>query len=360
MYPFKKAVRNAVGMLCLGALLSVCLTACNQTSDPLYYRYNYDLSEYITLGEYNGIPAVYTSAEITDETVELEIQSTLAYYASEEEIDDGASFGNIVYFSSIASLDGEKIDDYCEEEAKLTLGFSNYGEEIDNVLTGAKAGDVVSSTRTLPDEAIYDVYAGCTLEYTITVQKVCKSVTPQLSDLFVQAYLDFDSVEEYRTAVREALTEQVNSARTPLILKQVWETLTEQAVVLKYPEKELEEIYDQVEMELDQYIESIGITRTDYIEAVYGMTEEEYTARIEELAKNTVKEEMIIYSIARAENIQITDEQYDTFALYYAQNYGYSTIEEVEDAFGKDVVRAGVLADVTKEWLVDHAAVSEN
>ena len=54
------------------ALLAACamllpLTGCGKS--PLYYRYDYDLSEYITLGEYKNLPVTVSEINITEEVL---------------------------------------------------------------------------------------------------------------------------------------------------------------------------------------------------------------------------------------------------------------------------------------------------
>lgn len=336
------------------------LTGCSKANDPLHYRYNYDLSEYIDLAPYDGVPAIYTDAVVTDADVEMEIHSTLAYYASEKDIDTGAGRGNIVYFSADVTLNGAAVEEYCAEETSLTLGFASFGEEIDKALTGSKAGDVIEATRTLPNADAYAAYAGETLLYRITVARVCDAIIPELTDLFVQTVLNFDSVDAYRQAVRETLTEAAASNRSALLLSQVWPVVLEGTVVNKYPEKELEEIRDQVNREINTYLDTVGINRAEYIRIAYGKTEDEFDTYLDTLAKEQVKEEMIVYAIARAENIEATEEEYNRYAQIYMNKYGFTTVAEMENAFGKNVVRAAVLSDVTKLWVASHASVSES
>lgn len=354
----KHFAKGVCGVLCAVMLASGALTGCQKADDTLYYRYNYDLADYIDLGTYTGIPATASEISVTDDEVDMQIQSTLAYYAGEEDIDTPAAFGNVVYFDADVTLDGAALSEYAVEEGSLTLGFGTYGEDIDNALTGAQAGDTISATRTLPDSAEYGDYAGATLDYTITVERVCRTEIPELTDLYAQTVLNFDSADAYRTAVREAMEASAKSNRDALVLSQVWPQLVAETVVKKYPEKELTEIRDQVNMEVNSYVNAVGIDRDAYIELKYDMTADEFDAYIEELAKEQVKEEMIVYAIARAENIEVTDEDYATYAAIYASNYGYDTVEAMENAFGKQVVRAGVLSDVTKAWVGEHAAVS--
>ena len=354
----KHFAKSICGLFCAVAMTASALVGCAKSDDTLYYRYNYDLSDYIDLGTYNGIPAIASDVSVSDEAVDLEIQSTLSYYASEEEIDTPAETGNVVYFDADVTLDGTAVAEYAVEEGSLTLGFGTYGADIDTALTGVQAGDTRTSTRTLPDSEEYGDYASATLTYDITVRKVCRTDIPELTDLYAQTVLDFDSADAYRAAVREALESTARANRAALVLSQVWPKLMEETTVKKYPEKELDEIRNQVNREIDSYIAQIGINRDSYIELAYNMTTEEFDAYLDELAREQVKEEMIIYAVARAENIEVTDEDYDTYAAIYAENYGYDTVEEMENAFGKKVVRAGVLTDVTKAWIGEHAAVS--
>ena len=354
----KLFAKRICGMLCAALLVSSAMVGCQSKDDTLYYRYDYDLSEYIDLGTYSGIPATASDVSVTDDDVEMQIQSTLSYYAGEEEVDTPAAFGNVVYFDADVTLNGAALSEYAVEEGSLTLGFGTYGEDIDNALTGCQAGDTITATRTLPDSTEYGDYAGATLDYAITVERVCRTEIPELTDLYAQTVLNFDSAEAYRTAVREAMEASAKSKRDALILSQVWPKLVEETTVKKYPEKELTEIRNQINMEIDNYINAVGIDRDTYIELKYNMTADEFEAYVEELSKDQVKEEMIVYAIARAENIEVTDEDYATYAAIYASNYGYDTVEDMENAFGKQVVRAGVLSDVTKAWVGAHANVS--
>ena len=347
----KLFAKRICGMLCAALLVSSAMVGCQSKDDTLYYRYDYDLSEYIDLGTYSDIPATASDVSITDDEVEMQIQSTLSYYAGEEEVDTPAAFGNVVYFDADVTLNGDTLSEYAVEEGSLTLGFGTYGEDIDNALTGCLAGDTITATRTLPDSTEYGDYAGATLDYAITVERVCRTEIPELTDLYAQTVLNFDSAEAYRTAVREAMEASAKSNRDALILSQVWPKLVEETTVKKYPEKELTEIRNQINMEIDSYINAVGIDRDTYIELKYNMTADEFEAYVEELSKDQVKEEMIVYAIARAENIEVTDEDYATYAAIYASNYGYDTVEDMENAFGKQVVRAGVLSDVTKAWV---------
>ena len=68
----KLLTKTTAGFLC--ALLLLPVAGCGKANNILYYRYNYDLSDYIDLGMYDGIPANYTPSVVTDDDVNMEIQ----------------------------------------------------------------------------------------------------------------------------------------------------------------------------------------------------------------------------------------------------------------------------------------------
>ena len=84
---------------------------------------------------------------------------------------------------------------------------------------------------------------------------------------------------------------------------QCWAQVVENTEVIRYPEKEMNQIVNQLVADVEAYTQSVGINMNEYIQIRYGMTEEEFRANAAELAQNQMKEEMITYAIARAEKL---------------------------------------------------------
>lgn len=345
-------------LLSAALLLPTTMTGCGK-DDVLYYRYDYDLSDYITLAEYKGLPVQEVSAEVSEEDIRNQIRSTVLYFAQDEEVDRASQTYDTVHFSCTATLDGETLDDYCEDDGSLMLGFANYGEDVDTALTGVKAGDTVEADRILSGIGVDEELAGKTVHYTFTITSVTESVEQEYNDIFVKAYLGYDSVEEYEQSVRDSMNASAQSTQLNAYVSQTWNTIVENTTVVKYPEKELNQIADQLVAEIEAYTEAAGVNFDVYVEAIYGKTEDEFRAYAEEVAQAQVKEDMIIYAIARAENLEVTDEQYHEYAALFMEQLGYSTEEELEQHYTTGAIKESILGDVVKEFVADNAVVKE-
>lgn len=345
-------------LLSAALLLPGTMTGCGK-DDVLYYRYNYDLSDCITLAEYKGLPVTEVSAEVSEEDIQNQIQSTVLYFAQDVEVDRASQVYDTVHFTCTATLDGETLDDYCEEDGALKLGFATYGEDVDAALTGVKTGDTAEADRILSGVGVDEELAGKTVHYTFTVTSVTETEEQEYNDIFVKAYLGYDSVEEYEQSVRDSMTESAQSTQLNAYVSQTWNTVVENTVVLKYPEKELDQIADQLVAEIEAYTEAAGVSFDSYVEAIYGKTADEFRAYAEEVAQAQVKEDMIVYAIARAEKLEVTEEQYHEYAALFMEQLGYSSEAELEQRYTTGAIKESILGDVVKEFIADNAVVTE-
>lgn len=344
----------------LTALLTACVLALPLTgcSNPQYYRYDYDLSEYITLAEYKNLPVLLEKDEVTDEEVQQEILSTIMYFAEAKEVDRASVKGDTVKFSSTATLDGTEMPEFSEDNGSLTLGFAAYGENVEAALTGVKAGDTVQAQRTIADNYADEDLAGKTLQYTFRVTAVCEMQQQEYNDTFVKAYLGFNTVAEYEQSLRQAMEASAEEAQLSSKVLQTWSVVVENTEVMQYPEKELGQITGQLLAEIEAYTAAVGIKLDDYTQIRYGMTEEEFRANAGEIAKEQMKQDMIIYAIARAEDLKISDTLYDQYAQMYMTQMGFTTVEELESRYTREAICEGILGDLVKECVANYASVS--
>lgn len=336
------------------AALLLPLTGCGK-DDVLYYRYDYDLSDYITLAEYKGLPVQPVSDTVSEEEIQQQIMATVKYFAQEVEVDRAAKLYDTVKFSCTATLDGEDMPDYAEDEGSLKLGFTTYGEAVDAALVGAVAGDTVVADRTLSGLVTDEALVGKTLQYTFTITAVCETEDQEYNDLFVKAYLGYDTVAAYEQSVRDSMNASAAAAKRTAYVNQTWPTVVENTVVLQYPEKELEQVAGQLVAELEAYAEAAGLTLDTYTQAIYNKTGEEFRAYAKEVAQSQVKEDMIVYAIARAEGLEVTDEQYHEYAALFMEQLGLSSEAELEKRYTTGALKEGILGDVVKEFVADSA-----
>ena len=65
-----------------------------------------------------------------------------------------------------------------------------------------------------------------------------------------------------------------------------------------------------------------------------------------------------ISQVLEAENLKITDAQYQEYAEMYMTQMGFSTVEELEKRYTKEAICEGILGDLAKECVANYAAVT--
>ncbi len=347
----------------IALIIIVCTVSCTEDKeyDTLTYRFDYNLSSYIKLGEYKGLPAQGYKHEISEEDIATHVNATLAVFAEIVEVTDrGAKFGDTVLINYVATVDGAEFAGGSAESYALTLGFSSLGEDIDNAVKGHSVGETVSVDTTLPSP--YDAdpeLSGKNAHYDITIAKITAQVLPEYTDEFVRETFKYDSIEVYEDSIRDMLERRYNAYYYKEVINQVWDVLVENTEVIKYPKKDLKAAYDSYIASIEAYVEHVEMRLEDYIGLYHGMTVDEFYVEAENIVKEQMKNDMILYAIARKENITISDEEYTERATEYAISYyEMETLEEFEAMYGIETIREMILFDLVREFVADCADVS--
>lgn len=354
-------MKKAVSLILAALTLSAGLVSCGTSDDLLTHKYNYDLSEYITLGEYKNLPAQGYRYEVTEEEIQQQIYATRSYYARTTDVTDrAAKTGDIVYIDYVGTIDGAEFEGGSETDCEVTIGMGTFIDGFEESLVGKNPGDSYSVDLTFPDPyPAYPENAGRDVHFEITVDSIMAQELPVYNEDFARAYLGFDSIEAFETHARELLQEHYHSIFVEYIDSQVWPALVESTTVIKYPEDEVEAMYNDIVTSNTAYAEAMGLNLSAYVEVNYGLSEEEFYESARKQCEGRVKEEMICYAIARAEGITLSEEEYQERALEYAvDTYNLNSVAAFENIFDKATIRQTIMYDLVHELVADNADVT--
>ncbi len=355
-------MKKTIALVLLLPILLAGFVSCRkkEKNDLLTLKYNYDLSEYIDLADYKHIPAVGYEVVVTDQDIEDQILMSRSYYSRLNDVTDrGAELGDTVYLDYIATFPGGEVVTLSEQEVELTIGAGHMPEDFENRLIGALPESDLSFDLTFPTP-YYQApeYAGLDAHFDVHVHEVYWQELPDYTDDFVRAYLGYESCKEYEEKTRESLLESYTKKYLIYIADQVWPVVLENTVVKKFPEEELNEIYNQ-RLEFDKaYCELLGMNFQTYVDFYYGTTEEDYYTTVKQESEDRIKEEMIIFSIARLENLSLSEEEYQKGAEEYAKSEEYASVEALEAFYDKDTIRKTLLTDKVIRLVAENADVT--
>ena len=105
---------------------------------------------------------------------------------------------------------------------------------------------------------------------------------------------------------------------------QIYDIIDKDSTVKKYPEKEYDEQYNLIVDSYKKLAEDSDKEFNAYLQSEMGVTETEFYKQAEEMAKASVKQELIIYSIARKEDITVDKKEYNEYLDNLIEEAGYT------------------------------------
>lgn len=339
----------------LTAVLAVCmmiaLTGCGG-GEP--YE-DYDLTEYITLPDYNSYEVEEPEVLIEDADIEEEIQSRLEEAATTEKVTEGTvEEGDSVTISFEGTLaDGSSVDGMSSDSYGLTLGSGSMIDGFEEGLYGATIGETVTLDLQFPDPYNNnEELSGKDVTFEVTVLSKNVQNVPEFNEDFVKENSDYETVEEYRSSVASDLEEQEYNNQLSTIKEELYMKLVDETEVKKYPEKEVDDYFD----ELDEYYrygaETSGYEDWDAFLESQDMTQEEYEEQIQLYAEEYVKQEMVIYLFAQVEGVEVTDEEYDQFLQDNLEAAGFESEDDFKDYTGMSLEEYAETARLERNMLL--------
>lgn len=302
----REIMKTKTAAVLLISTLLMTLTGCGSRR-----IYDYDLEDYVKVGEYKGLPCAKIDVEVTDEEIEDEVEKVLQKYSTQTERTEGTikkgDYVNILYELQV---DGDKVDGASSEDYTIRVGDGQILKDIDKALLGKKPGDVFDVETTFPkDYELSSELAGKDAVFTITVNKLYDVTFPELNDEFVSENLGFDTVNAYMEDLKNNLYEEkLESARYDAG-EEIWKTVLENAEVIKYPKKEVKERQATLTENFKVLCEQYGTTFEDALSSILQTDEEAFNEEMKNSAEDTVKKEMILYYIARENGLEMTSEE---------------------------------------------------
>ncbi|MEY9933318.1 trigger factor [Catenulispora sp. GP43] len=287
---------------------------------------------------YDDIEVEVEDATVADEAVTERIEEIRKRFGSLKEVEREVADGDFVTLDLAASIDGEVLEDGTAKGMSYEVGSTQLIEGTDEAIIGKKAGETASFTSKL----LGGSHAGEEATIEVTVTAVKERELPELDDEFAQLASEFDTMEEFRTNVRETLErseqfEQVASARDKVL-----EVLLER-VDIPLPKSVVDAELAWRNEALDRQIAMGGMTREGFFK-LQEKTEEEYDAELADEVRDGVKAQFILDKLANAEEISVNEGELTNHLIQRAQQAGMRP-----DEFAQQISSAGQIPALVGE-----------
>lgn len=332
--------------------------SCGCKKDDSSRPFNYDLSKYITLGDYVGIEYTYSVEPVTQDAVDSYVNSALTEkgYGEEKTITDRAvKVGDKVNIAFEGKLDGKAFDGGSSESYDLVIGSNSFIEGFEDGLVGAKTGEKRSLNLKFPENYDNEELNGKDVVFDVTVNSIKATVYPELTDEIVAEISDKKTVDEYLEYANEQVQVQNEQDAQNQMESDIWTKIISGVKVTDLPEKEVENYKKLILENYDNTAQQkYGVSYEELLKA-YDKTLDDIEEELVAQAEQAVKEYMTLVAIARAEGLDITDEEYNEQLVTYAESNGYSSAKEFQAAIDESQFYLTLVIDKVMDFVVENA-----
>lgn len=274
----------------------------------------------VTLGEYKGIKVEKTEVTVTDEEVNAELDRVREQNSRTISVEDRAvAEGDIAVIDFEGFVDGVAFEGGKGTDYALTIGSHSFIDTFEDQLVGKNVGEEVEVNVTFPAEYHAENLAGKPAMFKVKVNEIKVKELPEADDDFAKDVSEFDTLAEYKEDIKKTLTERAEKEAA---------TKKEDAVVAKAVENATYEIPDaiidtqarQMAEEFAYRLQAQGLSLEQYFQYT-GMDAAKYIETLKPQALKRTETRLVLEAIVKAENITISDEEFEKEATDMAKAY---------------------------------------
>lgn len=311
-----------------------------------------DAAQYVTLGTYKGMDVEKPVYTVSDDEVAMEIDNTLYEYSTVETVDRAAESGDLLAADITATVEGESDPTLEEEDYTIELGYEEFGAEFDQQLMGSKAGDTKEFSCSFDEDTWYEEWINQTVNFKVTVNSVGELILPEYTDEFVTDTLGYDSKEAFETALWDELNALYEEQSSDETRENAILTAMENCEFTGYPDALYDSCADAVNENYTAFADIYGLSVDELYEA-YDMSQDDVEAEI----MDTVNRRLFISAICQAEDLTVTQSEYQAYLDSQYPDYGYDDSESFEEDYGKDYLMWVLYEDKAATYLVNNSTL---
>jgi trigger factor len=309
--------------------------------EPLVFTAEIDVRPEITLPDLSAIEITVDELQIGDGEVDEQISGLRERFATLKTVERAAQVSDYVQIDLAATVDGEEVPGGSATNISHEVGSKQLLPGLDDVLVGMSASESASFVTQL----VGGDYAGRDADVSVTVRTVKEKQLPDLNDEFAQMASEFDTLDELREDLMARITrvkkvEQLYAARDKALSELV------KAADVPAPQGVVKEEVEHRKQAMVDQLERIGASLEEYL-AAEEKTEEQVDEELAEAATEGVRIQLLLDSLAEAEDVQVSDDEFGHEIVHRAQRAGMQP-QQYYDQLVRSGTAGAVFGDVRR------------
>ena len=327
--------------------------------EPMRFQATFEVLPTIDIDGYNDTKFQRPDVTLTDEEFEAELNRIRESHAIMEPVEEDrplvdGDFAQIRFSGLIQAGEEGEAKPIDGDDATVEVGGANTVEAFTSALRGARVGQQMQFEATYPEGFSENRLSGKTVAYDVEVKGIRKKILPAMDDAFAKQLGEYETFDVLKEKLREHMA---NDKRRRLESEAKDRMVSAFAERFQFPVPE-SLLQQQIDARLDRGLRAL---------AAQGMSTEQMRrldfARLRaaqrDSALNEVKVSLILDRIAETENVEVTDEEFETqlqLLSYQAREPLESLRKRLTDDGGLARIREQLRREKTVDQLFDRFA----
>ncbi|HHW91501.1 MAG TPA: trigger factor [Firmicutes bacterium] len=279
-----------------------------EEGSPFRFSATVEVKPEVKLGQYKGLPVEKEKVEVSAEDVDKLLENLRERTATWRVVEEGeAEDGDLVIIDFTGYVNDEPLQGGKGENHSLILGSGSFIPGFEEQLLGVKPGEERRIQVTFPEDYHNKELAGVKAEFTVQVKEIKRKELAPLDDEFAKDVSQFSTLEELKEDIRKKLLETAENKAE----NKFREELVKQAVAnaeVEVPETLVKKRVEAMVHDLEHRLQQQGIPLDAYLK-YSEKTLEELKDEFGEVARESVKTDLVLEAIAKAEGIETKEEE---------------------------------------------------
>ena len=327
-----------------------------EAGKPFIFTAEVAVKPEVTLGEYKGVEVEKSDVEVTEEDINKEVDKERENNSRTIDVDDRAvESGDIIKLDFDGSVDGVPFEGGKAENYTLTIGSGSFIPGFEDQLIGTKIGEEKDVTVTFPEDYHEKSLAGKEAVFKCKVNAISVKELPEADDEFASEVSEFETLAEYKVDIKKKLTEKKEKAARAKKEAQAIEKAVENAT-MEIPDAMIDTQVQSMMEDFARRMQSQGLSLEQYFQFT-GMDVKKMHDQMKPEALKRIQNSLVLEAVAKAENIEISDEKVDEEIAKMAEAYKME-VEKLKDLIGeseKDQMKKDLAVQAAADLIADAA-----
>lgn len=308
----------------------------------------------VTLGDYKGIEVPKTRVTVKKDEIEEELKKVQEQNSRTVTVEDRAvKDGDMTVIDFEGFVDGVAFEGGKGENYPLTIGSHSFIDNFEEQLIGMNIGEEKEINVTFPEEYHAEELKGKPATFKVSVKEIKEKQLPELDDDFAQDVSDFDTLAEYKEDLKKTISvrkeNEAKAKKEDEAIAKIVETSK-----MDIPEAMINTQVNRMVEDFAQRLQQQGLSIDQYFQYT-GMTADKIVEEMKPEAVKRIQTRLVLEAVAKAEDIQVSDEEFDAELQKMADMYKMelSQIKEFMGEFEGKQIRSDIAIQKAVDLIVN-------